>query len=249
MDSSSSKRAVGWVSALRKGSGSSSTRDANGPRDEAVQFCNRIGCSGRLNHTKHTPNQSLTSPKRPSSRSSNIKEGVTVTNVKNLKLQESKKKLSSKPEIEELRPSASNHKSKSRVTEPISRSNGQQKTGLTSYDAQIGLSRRTTVKKRSTEGETSSSKGKKVSGPSSVRTRRPVNLDGPHQSMVQSAGGTPHEPQTEPHWLSGGTSSDGSNHHGLSNMVPGGYNVDSIANVIFLNYINYQLYNVLMRNV
>lgn len=214
MDSYSAKRAVNWVSALRKGSGPS-TRDTNGTRDEPepIQFCNRIGCSGRLNHTKHTPNQILSSPKRPSSRSSNIKE--VATNVKK-PLHESKKKLSSKPEIEQLKTSATNHKSKSKGTESNGRTNGQ-KSGVANYDAQIGSSRRNTVKKRSTEGETSSSRGKKMSEPLSVRTRRSVNLNGNNQSVVQS---------------NGETSSDGSNHHGLSSMMTAGYNVDAIANVL-----------------
>lgn len=217
------KLAVGWVGALRKGS-SSSTRDINGSREEPVQFCNRLGCSGRLNHTKHTQNQSSVSPKRPSSRSSCNKEGLTAMKKP---LHESRKKLPSKPEIEELKTPASNHKSKSRVTESIGRTNGQ-KSGLPNYDAQIGLTRRTTVKKRSTEGETSSSRGKKINEPSSVRTRRSVNINGNNQSMVQSSGVTPHEPQTEPCEAS----SNGWNHHGLSNMMPGGYNVDAIANVL-----------------
>lgn len=196
MDLYSSKRAVGWIAASRKGSGPA-TRDTDGSRDEAAQFCNRLGCSGRLNHTKHTRNNLLDQPKpfKSSSRSSHSKEvASSVIDVKK-PLQESRKKLSSRTEtssthsnsisdesgLQELNASAK-LKSKSRDTESnkveMASSNTKirnlygKKSGLANQDAQITSfdsgRRRNTVTKRSTEGETSSSaRGKKISGSSS----------------------------------------------------------------------------------
>ncbi|KAI3707240.1 hypothetical protein L6452_25582 [Arctium lappa] len=254
MDLYSSKRAVGWISASRKGSGPAK-RDTDGSRDEAAQFCNRLGCSGRLNHTKHTQNNLLDQPKplRSSSRSSHSKEVTSsVIDVKK-PLLESRKKLSSRTEtssthsssvsdesgLQELNASAK-LKSKSRDTVsnkvgfmPVGRtvemasSNTKirkvygQKSGLANQDAQITSfdsgRRRNAVKKRSTEGETSSSaRGKKISGPSSdegssisdprrstnwtacrgsnvssVRTRRSVNVDLSTRCIPQLHGNNP----------------------------------------------------------
>ncbi|KAJ9555988.1 hypothetical protein OSB04_010602 [Centaurea solstitialis] len=189
MDLYSSKRAAGWIAASRKGSGPA-TRDTDASRDEAAQFCNRLGCRGRLNHTKHTRNTLLDHPKpfRSSSRSS-------VIEVKK-PLQESRKKLSSRTETSSTRSSSVSDESgirelnASAKLKPKSRDNESNKAGFVPVGRTVGMAssntkirnvhgqksgqitsfengrRRNTATKRSTEGETSSSvRGKKISGP------------------------------------------------------------------------------------
>ncbi|KVH89885.1 Zinc finger, RING/FYVE/PHD-type [Cynara cardunculus var. scolymus] len=116
MDLYSSKRAVGWAAASRKGSGSG-TRDTDCSRDEAAQFCNRLGCSGRLNYTKHTRSSLLNQPKpfRSSSRPSHSKEvASSLINVKK-PLQESRKKLSSGTETSSTHSSSVSEESRIQV--------------------------------------------------------------------------------------------------------------------------------------
>ncbi|MGI4329218.1 hypothetical protein ACR2WG_26835, partial [Klebsiella pneumoniae] len=51
MDGYSGKRTAGGLVIPKKGSGLIS-RDAAENKDRNAQFCNRLGCNGRLNHTK-----------------------------------------------------------------------------------------------------------------------------------------------------------------------------------------------------
>ncbi|PSS01024.1 E3 ubiquitin-protein like [Actinidia chinensis var. chinensis] len=54
MDGYSGKRTVGGLVIPKKGS-SLISRDAAENKDRNAQFCNRLGCNGRLNHTKSAP--------------------------------------------------------------------------------------------------------------------------------------------------------------------------------------------------
>ncbi|XP_024996364.1 E3 ubiquitin-protein ligase MBR2-like isoform X2 [Cynara cardunculus var. scolymus] len=103
MDVYYSKQAVAGIAAPRKRS-VTALKDTAGSRDGTSQFCNRIGCCGRLNHTKGTKNKCLEKPKpfKSSFRASSGKE-VTSGSSKNSSsvkksLLESEKKLSSKVE-------------------------------------------------------------------------------------------------------------------------------------------------------
>lgn len=53
MDANSGKRAAGRVIAPRKGS-SANLKDRASDRDQNAQFCNRIGCSGRIKYSQNT---------------------------------------------------------------------------------------------------------------------------------------------------------------------------------------------------
>lgn len=71
MDEYSGKRAVNGVVVSRKGSGVA-LRDSANNRDNSSQFCNRLGCNGRLNYPRGAQNGFLEKAKasRPSFRSS-----------------------------------------------------------------------------------------------------------------------------------------------------------------------------------
>lgn len=176
MDLYSRKRPVSMNSATRKGS-SPATRDT----DETIQFCNRIGCSGRLNLTQHTQNYL-----RPSSRSSH-------TNVKKHELNTLEVKLKSKSRDTEsnkgVKPVGRTVEVGSSSGTKIRKVNGQ--TGSVDHGR-----RKESVKKRSTEA-----RGNKMSVPSldeesgslssSVRTRRSVNQNGNNSSSIESTRVTP----------------------------------------------------------
>ncbi|KAA8525777.1 hypothetical protein F0562_007632 [Nyssa sinensis] len=108
MDAFSGKRAVGGLVIPRKGAGIT-LRDTTDKSDQNVQFCNRIGCNGRLNHTKGSQigcsgkPKSSRSPFRSSSGKeiigSSIKTCSVVTSARK-SFQESRKKLSSQSETE-----------------------------------------------------------------------------------------------------------------------------------------------------
>ncbi|KAI3526519.1 hypothetical protein L1887_05776 [Cichorium endivia] len=102
---------VGGITAPKKKS-VTGLREAAASQNATPQFCNRIGCCGRLNHTKVTKNKCLERPKvsKPSIRSSSVKEvsrssssktssssSSSVTNVKKSP-QETEKKIPSKIE-------------------------------------------------------------------------------------------------------------------------------------------------------
>lgn len=184
MDISSGKRSVGWNSTLRKKS-SSATRGNSSSRDETAQFCNRIGCNGRLNHTKHAQNDL-----RSFSRSSFAKE--LETNLKKRELS-SQVKIKSKARETESNKGVPHLKPVGRTVD-VTNSNTNirkvfgKKPGLTNKDGQTGLvehgRRSNIVKRRSTEGETGSSA--RGSGGLSVRTRRFVNVNGNNPSPIQS---------------------------------------------------------------
>lgn len=194
MDRYSGKRPVG-SNASPTNKSSPATRDIS---VSGAQFCNRIGCSGRLNHTKPFQNTS------------------SFTNVKK-PLRESLKKLSSKTESV---PTNSNKG----VLKPVGWTvelGGSSHTRIQKFYGQTGsldsLRRKNTVKNRPTDGETSSSdRGKNISGSlslygssmsgsrhstnwtdcrgsgvSSVRTRRPVNQHGNNPSPIQPSCVTP----------------------------------------------------------
>ncbi|KAL3498232.1 hypothetical protein ACH5RR_040964 [Cinchona calisaya] len=75
MDEYSGKRHIGGVPVPRKGS-SSISRDTYDNKDQNGQFCNRIGCSGRLKYSKSSQIDCVDKTKysRPSFRSSNGKD-------------------------------------------------------------------------------------------------------------------------------------------------------------------------------
>ncbi|XP_071726377.1 uncharacterized protein [Rutidosis leptorrhynchoides] len=201
MDLYSRKRTVGLNSATRKVS-SSSKRDITGSRDEGIQFCNRIGCSGRLNHALHTQNYL-----RPSFNSSytNVKKREHNTS------ESSQVKSKSKSRDTESKKGVSNWKPSGRTV--IRKVYGQgQTSGLANQNSEMGSfdhgKKKNTVKKRSTEGERSSSaSGKKISGPSasdesgshstygrgvpSVRTRSSFNQQRNNPSPVRRNRMTP----------------------------------------------------------
>lgn len=123
MDEYSGKRAVDGLVVSRKGSGlvlreSPNNRDSNG------QFCNRLGCNGRLNSTKGTPIGKV-KPLRPSVRSScNGKEIIgsssrTCPSVNNprKKIAEACKKLPSHLETDSSE--TSSVQDEPEVSEPI----------------------------------------------------------------------------------------------------------------------------------
>ncbi|KAI7746353.1 hypothetical protein M8C21_030604 [Ambrosia artemisiifolia] len=212
MDGSYSKRGVsGTSSASKKKSITTAVKDTAGGRDGTGQLCNRIGCSGRLNHnTKGTKNKSLEKPKplKPSVRSSTGKEVVIGGSSKKCsKSVESSEKRVCCSKIES---SSGSNESESQARKLKSKSIEVRK-GDNSLRVQNGeLSN--VRKKRLTQGESSSSgKGKKVigvsmnegrvsdlknsrnlsssrtNGVSSVRTRKTVNLETSKGSSSQSA--------------------------------------------------------------
>ncbi|KAI3699834.1 hypothetical protein L2E82_44413 [Cichorium intybus] len=102
---------VGGITAPKKKS-VTGIREAAASQNATPQSCNRIGCCGRLSHTKVTKNKCLERPKvsKPSIRSSSVKEvsrssssktssssSSSVTNVKKSP-QETEKKIPSKIE-------------------------------------------------------------------------------------------------------------------------------------------------------
>lgn len=241
MDLFSSKRDGGWISTLRKGP-SLATRDISGSRDEAPQLCTRIGCSGRLHHTRISSSESPKSV-RPSSRSSSTKEAVT--NVKK-PTQESRKKLSSKIETNstssssvsgeserKLKSKSRNDESKKSVLKTGNtkvRMVSGQRPGLANQDSQIGLldsGRRTiAAKKRSTGGETCSpARGKKISGPSS-NTRS--SSSGPRYSRILTQNADSSSVRTRRP-----VNVHGNNPSPVQSTRVTPDNVDAIANVIY----------------
>lgn len=126
MDEYSSKRARGGVTVPRKGSGLV-LRDASDSRDGNAQFCDRLGCSGRLNYMKGAQIGSSEKSKllRPSFRSSSGKEVIgsssktssTASSVRK-SFQGSRRKLSSKTETDSSE--SSSVRDESDVTELIS---------------------------------------------------------------------------------------------------------------------------------
>ncbi|KAI3687330.1 hypothetical protein L1987_81025 [Smallanthus sonchifolius] len=171
MDIYSGKRSVG----PKKKPSSAARNVANNSSDEVIQFCNRIGCSGRLNHKNHAQ------------KISNVRRNEVNT------LQSSRVKLKSKARDGQTE---SNLKPTGATVEVGSSSNARvrrvygQRPGLACRDGQSGLfdrgGRNNVVKKRSSEGETSSS-ARGSGGGSSVRTRMPVSARGNNPSPIQSA--------------------------------------------------------------
>lgn len=179
-----SKRSVGGIAATKK-KAVTALKDTGGSRDGTGQSCSRIGCCGRLNHTKGTKNKSLEKPKplKPSLRSSSSKEvtgssSKSCSSVPNVKksVENSEKRVSSKiesssipneSEIQALNASGSHtRKLKSRNTEirkvcsEIS-DRGIMENSLRDQNSESSNGRR----KRLIPGESSSSgKGKKIIG-------------------------------------------------------------------------------------
>ncbi|XP_076929782.1 uncharacterized protein LOC143594335 [Bidens hawaiensis] len=165
MDIYSGKRSAGWNSAPKKKSNS---------RDEEVsQFCNRIGCSGRLNHTNHT--QKLNKVKQNELNRGKLKSKARDSQP------ESNRGLTMKPNSTKVEVGSSSNTRVRRVC--------GQKPGLANQDGQSGLvdcgRRNSMAKRRSTEGETSTSV-RRGGGGSSVITRRPVNARVNNPSLMQS---------------------------------------------------------------
>nr|XP_043613108.1 E3 ubiquitin-protein ligase MBR1-like [Erigeron canadensis]XP_043613174.1 E3 ubiquitin-protein ligase MBR1-like [Erigeron canadensis] len=213
MDIYSRKRVVGLSSSPTKGS-TSATRDNVGSREEPIQLCNRIGCSGRLNHAQHAFNYL-----RPSSGSSNIHTKKHDSNSS----ERSQVKLKSKSRDTKSNKGVLNMEPVGRAVE-AGPSRVRKVHGLANRDGQSGSFDRgrkeDTVKKKTNEGETSSSaRGNRISqrlldgesgslssfrssisgsrhsrswnacrgsGVSSVRTRRSVSQHG-NESPVQSS--------------------------------------------------------------
>ncbi|KAK9079868.1 hypothetical protein SSX86_001541 [Deinandra increscens subsp. villosa] len=179
MDVYSGKRSVGLNAAPKK-KPSPAARNIASSKDEVVQFCNRIGCSGRLNNKTYTE------------RVSNVKRNEVNT------VQSSRAKLKSKSRDGQTGSNRGglNLKPVGNAVEVGSSSNTKvrkvysQRPGLASQDGQSGSldrgKRNNIVKKRSTEGESSSS-ARGSGGGSSVRTRRPVNVHVNNPSPIQSA--------------------------------------------------------------
>ncbi|GMP83911.1 hypothetical protein CsSME_00037663 [Camellia sinensis var. sinensis] len=124
MDEYSGKRAVGGLVIPRKGSGLVS-RDTAESRDKDAEFCNRLGCNGRLNHTRSTQNGSEKfKSSRPSFHASTGKQinGSStrtcsmVTNTRKF-LQESRKKISSQLETDSCETSSSSVQDEPEVLE------------------------------------------------------------------------------------------------------------------------------------
>ncbi|KAL6985086.1 hypothetical protein U1Q18_018464 [Sarracenia purpurea var. burkii] len=107
MDQYSGKRAARGLSIPRKGSGPV-LRDAAESKDQDEQFCNRLGCNGRIKYAKSAQNGSSEKFKssRPSSHTSSGKEVITsstrassvLANTRKSFLQ-SRKKLNSQLEL------------------------------------------------------------------------------------------------------------------------------------------------------
>ncbi|KAI7741050.1 hypothetical protein M8C21_021794 [Ambrosia artemisiifolia] len=174
MDIYSGKRSVGWNAAPKMKSSSAARKFASSRDEEVVQFCNRIGCSGRLNHVHH--------PQK-------------VTKVKENDLNRAKLKSKARDGQTESNRGVLNLKPNSTEVEVESSSNTRvrkgygQRPSLANQEGQSGSfnrgRRNHIVKKRSDEGETSSSaRGRGVG--SSVRTRRPANARGNDPSPMQS---------------------------------------------------------------
>ncbi|KAJ0593864.1 putative transcription factor C2H2 family [Helianthus annuus] len=179
MDGSCSKRGVSGISAPKK-KPIAAVKDTAGARDGTGQLCNRIGCSGRVNHNnnKGTKNKALEKPKplKPSVRSSSSKEIVTGSSSKKcLKpVDNSDKRVCSKIEsssgsnesgIRELNVSGTQtRKLKSKSVEVRKEDNS-----LRVQNGELNNGR----KKRLTQGESSSSgsKGKKIIGVSTNEGR------------------------------------------------------------------------------
>ncbi|KAK1430813.1 hypothetical protein QVD17_13848 [Tagetes erecta] len=173
----SCKRAASGTSAPKKKS-IAAVKDTAGSRDGTGQLCNRIGCSGRLNHnTKGTKNKSLEKPKplKPSIRSSSSKEvvgGSSKTCSKSVENSEKKvasskigsSSVSNEPEVQEPNASGTqNRKLKSKNVEIRKEENS-----LRDQNRDLNNGK----KKRLTQGESSSSgKGKKIIGVSANEGR------------------------------------------------------------------------------
>ncbi|KAI3692457.1 hypothetical protein L6452_32273 [Arctium lappa] len=158
MDVYYSKQAVAGIAAPRKRS-VTALKDTAGSRDGTSQFCNRIGCCGRLNHTKGTKNKCLEKPKpfKSSFRSSSGKE-VTAGSSKNSSsvkksLLESEKKPS--PKVETIPTESSSVSDESEIHElDASGSHKERK-----------LKSRNTTASKTTEVSSSSTRIRKVSAP------------------------------------------------------------------------------------
>ncbi|XP_076926522.1 uncharacterized protein LOC143589721 isoform X2 [Bidens hawaiensis] len=167
MDMYSGKRSVAWNSAPKK---KSNSRD-----EEVIQFCNRIGCSGRLNHANHT--QKVNKLKQNELNHGKLKSKARDTQRKSTR-------------VLTLKPVGRTGEVGSSSSMRVRKVYGQ-RPGLADQDGQSGLvdrgRRNNMVKRRSTEGETSSSVRGSGGGGCSVRTRRPVNARVDNQSSMQSA--------------------------------------------------------------
>ncbi|KAF5797877.1 putative transcription factor C2H2 family [Helianthus annuus] len=176
MDIYSGKRSVGLNAAPKKKSSSAARKIASSRDEEVVQYCNRIGCSGRLNHANHP--QKVTKVKENELSRAKLKskarDGQSQT-------ESNRGVLISKPVRREDEVESS---SNTRVRKVYG-----QRPGLANQDGQSGSfdrgRRSNIVKKRSNEGETSSS-ARGRGGSSSVRTRRPADAHGNNPSPIQS---------------------------------------------------------------
>lgn len=179
MDVYSGKRSVGWNAAPKKKS-SFAARNVSTSRDEVIQFCNRIGCSGRLNHTNNA--QKVTTVKRNELNTLQSSRAKLKSKSQDGQTESNRGVLSSKPVGTKVEVCSSSNAKVRKVY--------GQKPGLANQDGQSGLfdsgRRSNIVKKRPTEGETSSSARGSGSG-SSVRTRRPMNAHGNNPTPIQSA--------------------------------------------------------------
>ncbi|CAH1427626.1 unnamed protein product [Lactuca virosa] len=196
MDVDYSKQAVGGIAAPKKRS-VTALKDTAGSQNGSPQFCNRIGCCGRLNHTKLAKNKCLEKPKasssKPSFRSSSLKEVTgsssktcsSVTNVKKSPSESEKKKIERIPKESSSLPKESGiqeRKLKSRNTEVSSSSSRVKKVYTQSGSSVMENSQNESNngrRRRFFQGESSSSgKGKRVIGVSANEGRPVVSTSG-----------------------------------------------------------------------
>lgn len=198
MDVDYSKKPVGGITAPKKKS-VTGLRDTAASQNATPQSCNRIGCCGRLNHTKVTKNKCFEKPKvsKPSIRSSSVKEvtassssktssssSSSVTNVKKSP-PESEKKIPSKTEtIPKKVTSLPNdsgiqeRKLKSRNTE-VASSSSRIKKVCSSVMENSQTESNNGRRRRFFQGESSSSgKGKRVIGLPANEGRPVVSTSG-----------------------------------------------------------------------
>lgn len=196
MDVDHSKQAVGGTAAPKKRS-ATALKDTAGSQNGTPQFCNRIGCCGRLNHTKVTKNKGLEKPKasKPSSRKdvtgSSSNTCSSTTNMKK-SVPESEKNISCKivkipkPKEPSGLPNQSRiqerSKLKSRNTEVASSSSKIKKVYAQSGSSIMENSQTESNsgrRRRFFQGESSSSsKGKRVVGVSANEGRHVVSASG-----------------------------------------------------------------------
>ncbi|KAL4564859.1 hypothetical protein LXL04_028932 [Taraxacum kok-saghyz] len=165
MDVDHSKQAVGGIAAPKKRS------VTGGSQNGTPQFCNRIGCCGRLNHTKFTKNKCIDKPKATKPSGSSSKTCSSINNVKK-SLPNLEKKISSKteriPKESSVLPNESGpqqRKLKSRNAEVPSSSSRIKKTSASSsvMENKSQTESNNGRRRRFFQGESSSSgKGKRV---------------------------------------------------------------------------------------